>query len=506
MKALAFTIILFFLTSAKGFSQPGFYYYYSPTIGGATYGVPRVSIISDGGIIGFNGLLLYKIDFNGNMLWQKEIQIGSISSTLAENMCLLSDSTLAIVLDADSFNDDFVVIKCDLSGNLIWAKVYSCPNIMVPGSLNLVPYGNGGVMVSCSYWLTLINVTGSVDNAFAFSFPFPSDLFALQATSKVPGSYTFWGILWPSSVGSFFIFDIDTLGIISNYFTYSIAGETLNSGTPPYYNLISRTPSGGTYCTYGLQNKFAVFHFDSQNQPIWVKGVSLFNGQSPRLIYACEDNGCVIAASGTKPLVLKLDSAGMLKAYKTPGVTSYYVDILSMVPDTGSGWYSTISGNNLYLARMDSLFYGLCNQESNYPTINSLAFTSNPQSASSIALAFTNWDLNPTTVSHNFYRYDACSGVLIDSSTSISEAALINSNILIYPNPAVEKITIKFPENVMNGTIYIFNLLGEILLENTFYNQAEKDIWLDKLPSGIYSIHVNDGHMHYSQKFVVQKE
>ena len=44
------------------------------------------------------------------------------------------------------------------------------------------------------------------------------------------------------------------------------------------------------------------------------------------------------------------------------------------------------------------------------------------------------------------------------------------------------------------------------MTENYLNNQSEKTLWLDQLPSGMYFIHVDDGQMHYSQKFVVHKE
>lgn len=69
-------------------------------------------------------LLLVKTDLNGNFQWAKNY--ASTEDMWASQMLLTSDNELLLTCHTDLFkmNNDIVVLKCDLDGNLLWGKSY----------------------------------------------------------------------------------------------------------------------------------------------------------------------------------------------------------------------------------------------------------------------------------------------------------------------------------------------------------------------------------------------
>ncbi len=86
------------------------------------------------------------------------------------------------------------------------------------------------------------------------------------------------------------------------------------------------------------------------------------------------------------------------------------------------------------------------------------------------------------------YLWDASQG----QTTKVSQISGLNSQILVYPNPANNKITIQANQIT---EIKLYDLLG-----NEILNTKEKEIDVSNLNDGIYFIHVNN----YTQKVIVQ--
>lgn len=70
-------------------------------------------------------LHLIKTDLNGDFLWAKNY--ASVEDMWASQMMLTSDNELFLTCHTDLFdrlNNDIIILKCDLDGNLIWGKSY----------------------------------------------------------------------------------------------------------------------------------------------------------------------------------------------------------------------------------------------------------------------------------------------------------------------------------------------------------------------------------------------
>ncbi len=97
------------------------------------------------------------------------------------------------------------------------------------------------------------------------------------------------------------------------------------------------------------------------------------------------------------------------------------------------------------------------------------------------------------------------------SGTATTAVASIESNInnvALYPNPAKNKINLSFSSKVTtNYTAQIINILGKVVNTSTVNatqgsNQLSFDV--STLPSGTYSLSLNDGTQSSVQKFIVQ--
>jgi polyhydroxybutyrate depolymerase len=106
----------------------------------------------------------------------------------------------------------------------------------------------------------------------------------------------------------------------------------------------------------------------------------------------------------------------------------------------------------------------------------------------------TSRDFHASTVIWQFFYNQSLSG--LSSSTN-------NGNrleMLAYPNPAEEELTLSFPQQ---GTYHIslFTMTGSKILE-TYVSQNIAQIKLDNLRSGIYNVLVKSDLQHASMKFV----
>ncbi|WP_309609078.1 S8 family serine peptidase [Flavobacterium sp.] len=75
----------------------------------------------------------------------------------------------------------------------------------------------------------------------------------------------------------------------------------------------------------------------------------------------------------------------------------------------------------------------------------------------------------------------------LNNSTSLSESN--NSNVNLYPNPALNFITISTQESLKEGTIIFYNNLGQIVLKEKLTN-SQQNISLQSLPNGIYHYNI----------------
>ena len=81
--------------------------------------------------------------------------------------------------------------------------------------------------------------------------------------------------------------------------------------------------------------------------------------------------------------------------------------------------------------------------------------------------------------------------------TGIDEA-LNEPKIQIFPNPAIDKLTVKLPHNVSEGQYKMIGMDGRILIEQDF-KTAHFEIDLSSLSNGIYFLQLHNSDFHLSK-------
>ena len=78
---------------------------------------------------------------------------------------------------------------------------------------------------------------------------------------------------------------------------------------------------------------------------------------------------------------------------------------------------------------------------------------------------------------------------------------LKENDLVLYPNPASDEITLKSNENLMGATISISSLLGQELEKFTL-NSEEKTLNISNYQSGIYILKLNSHDRIQNYKFI----
>ena len=234
--------------------------------------------------------------------------------------------------------------------------------------------------------------------------------------------------------------------------------------------------------------------------------------------------------------LIKLDSSGLFKWYKTTEGYSYADGIAIR-----NGNQYILAGSTMdihpfhfgcleYTPQTPTNFVTLISEEQEpvpvasftFAMVNDTTFMFTDQSTNATSWF---WDFgdgdtsslqNPT---HSFsstgnlhvtlYAYHggcSSSGTIQIISVGLNK---INSSQLfsVYPNPTTGTIRIKSGMKIQNGNIKIYNALGVPVLfecDNAVSNSLEKEIRLNNASPGIYLIRIGNGEKYYTEKFIVE--
>ncbi|HBF89524.1 MAG TPA: hypothetical protein DDX39_12870 [Bacteroidales bacterium] len=90
------------------------------------------------------------------------------------------------------------------------------------------------------------------------------------------------------------------------------------------------------------------------------------------------------------------------------------------------------------------------------------------------------------------------------TATFIDKKHPQNNILLVYPNPMETTSIIKANKLIVNGTLIILNLIGEVVCKQTNINALEIKISKENLPSGIYTFYLTNDEMTEVGKFIIQ--
>jgi hypothetical protein len=512
---LATFIFIILLNSFSSFSQNPPDYYYTNSVGGNTLG-NNFSLIRkcpDGSIIGTatgpSTISFYRIDANGNMLWNKGLWPTGVGGSIQPyDIIVLEDSTLAIMMSEILVSGGgFGIIKTDLSGNLIWAKQYAN---FPSGSWEISSFGSHGFMLAKGKRIVQINGDGTIANSWEFTNP--GILEIVNVMDMGAGITKVYGI--NTLVDSIYLFDIDTLGAISNYYQYTTIGDVIDPFFINPHQSLSKTNDGKIFCVAQASAfapyKSAVFHFDEQNQFLW--GKKLTNLFNIRYVMTTPEEGCIVTGIiyysnyVATPSVIKIDSTGNVDWIKYLGDTSVfinnYIQIQSLTPDAGSGWYATTMLPNLMVIHTDSAFNGICVYQNLSINVSNYTLSGTMGTCQVATVPMTIYNIGATLSNLPWYRYDACTGILVDSTTGIPESQNSLYELQLFPNPVSDRITVAIPENSVSGIISVYGVTGQKVMEEAFFRKQQTELKLEHLNDGVYYIELLSEGKIYRGKFM----
>jgi hypothetical protein len=96
-----------------------------------------------------------------------------------------------------------------------------------------------------------------------------------------------------------------------------------------------------------------------------------------------------------------------------------------------------------------------------------------------------------------FWRNDFQVGIVDKQSN--------NSTLTIYPNPAQDRITINLQDRVPEGTIEVYNAIGELIRIEAASNRTRLIMDVSDLPAGTFLVRLNESNSSSSSRFVISR-
>lgn len=119
-----------------------------------------------------------------------------------------------------------------------------------------------------------------------------------------------------------------------------------------------------------------------------------------------------------------------------------------------------------------------------------------------VNVSYTTYDNSPL-FGVSYYRLKQ---VDFDGTGSIFKTKVINNitevNVLVYPNPAKNFLTIVFEDDII-GEFYLYNSLGQLMDLNFTQIDSKYELDISSIPKGIYSLSINKNDKKFSKIIIV---
>lgn len=483
----------------------------------------------------FDNIFISKLDATGNFVWAKSIG-GVISAGISIAVDVSSNLYITGYFQGTADFDtgpgtinltsgggfDVFIAKLDSNGNYVWAKNTGGTDYVSGSSIAVDTFGN-------------VYTVGSFEGAVDFDIG--AGIFYLTTDSTNENMFvlkldSLGNFVWAKNIGG--VLGPNTRG---NSIVVNKLGEVYTSGS--FIGTVDLDPGVGTFDLTSDTSYYNIFilKLDVNGNFVWAKKIGatinwLVNEE--RSIVIDEFNnvyatGCFYGAadfdpnSGTYNLtssastadifILKLDSFGGFVWAKSIGGTSndfgisIAIDISNNVYTTGyfNGTVDFDSGAGIVnlnsTTSMDDVFILKIDESGNFIWAKNIGGTSYNRGYS-IALnalgnVYTLGKFYGTTdfdLSTGIFNLTASSGgdifvqKMSQPPTSINESANPN-NISFYPNPHNGTFNISISSQIKNGSIEIYNSLGDLVFKQETINQ-ENTIELSNQANGLYFVKV----------------
>ncbi len=101
----------------------------------------------------------------------------------------------------------------------------------------------------------------------------------------------------------------------------------------------------------------------------------------------------------------------------------------------------------------------------------------------------------------NEYGYGIPDFELALTIANLSSSEHKKDNFVVYPNPTSNSVSISFPDNYTNATVYFYNTLGQVLIEKTI-STSVSNVSLEALNSGVYFYKIESNSFTQSGKII----
>ncbi len=468
---------------------------------------------------------LIKTNAAGDTLWTRKLgYFDEIGSVVLQNR----DSTYTILGNTNSFDPGFrnLIIKTDKDGNIIMSTTLFGSDAYMIGSDIKTTIGQYSNYIITGYGLGDLGFGGPEGLEGVFLCRTDSAGIVMWDKLYTGGSSTAlignsviqckeggYVILFQNSDStSIYLIEADPLGGIGRQMGYT-GTNTVVPGS------IEETADGGYIITGYTNNSGAGFmdvflmKTDDGGNISWAKTYGGILDDRGLKVKQLNDKGYVICgntfnASGTSDAYLmKTDSLGNLlwaKAYG--GANADYGYSFEQTSDHGFAIVGSTKsfgsgGNDLYFIKTDSTGYSGCNEYAITPATNTASFSAYITTffAYPYSYLFSNpftLEATPTTTTQTNMCYLA----------GVDETAADENNLLLYPNPASNQITLELSEATTQTTILqIKNTLGQILKTAPLTKgNKQQQIDISNLAPGFYFVQMQSGNRMISKKFIKQ--
>ena len=464
----------------------------------------RVAPLSDSGFMIFahvntDTLSLIRADKWGNARWVKKYWLNSQLGSASFKK--LSDGNFLI---SGNYNTRLSLFKVNDSGNVIWSKSYAFPGGASSRGIQetndhgfIVPFFDGFSNPD-SYRLMKTDSAGNVD--WCKSYHVDSlNLLCMAVEQIEDGGYLFLGT------------NLDYLGFV--YINFSIKldanGNILHANqfddlSLKFENHLQHLNNNSFLLACGSQ----MFCFDSTASLVWEKGFIDYNISIESSLLINQNKialagYCPDSSGNTDAIFIEVDSSGNVLNSKKFGSTFRDYSLgFCLAADSGFchvGRTESFGADSvdIYMVKTDSNGNSGCNEISYLPAIYSV--TNNVFSPFSMNVT----NLNPSINSDTLYSesISLTQNIICSINTSIGIGPIIDSRLIIYPNPAYNNFIVKINSEISNGALEIFNTYGKRIY-STIFN--EEKIIYENFPSGIYFVKVTDGEKQFVAKLIVQ--
>jgi len=427
-----------------------------------------------------------KTDFEGNVLWQKQLtnypyKIQPASHYNNYGAAISSDESsfyFCGLVEVNGAPADIFLMKTDASGDSLWLKTYGGPFVDVAATV---------------FFRTDTTLLLYSDYSLG---PNNNDVILLLETD-LEGN-----IIWEGTYG-------DESGMVARM-------DILQFGNGDIvFNYLSCNKSGS--CTAGDEQILKVTRIDSAGEELWTSDAYYFNKFGTSSMVSLDDGGYLLSFHRDNPsngflyppILIWLDSMGnFVKQYDFPEDTESWISSLTKTSSgiiVGSGfvdkWDLGFAGWVFAMSQEGDLLWNREIIDYRFPArANILNAVAEAENGGLILTGFimdTFLNNVPGIYNQNIWllKLDS-SGCLEpgcgDLQTVNTGPAASRSTIALFPNPAGPSTNVVLPPDTPRATFSLYDLTGHLVLRRPL-GPGLNEVPLDAAGPGFYLYEVNDG-------------